>query len=298
MNLFKKYFTNSLSPTDLHNLRRQTDSMTDQQLETELHRLWLQSAPMPAAAPYRRRYIISAVAASAALVLCLVAGLLFFGKGDTSSGMLCVQTAANEMCTLSLPDGSRVVLNGNSTLSYSPDGFTSSSRALQLDGEAYFDVQTNPKAPFVITTPTVSVQVLGTAFNLCSRTNAASDMLFLERGKVSFRVSDTGADYIVTPKQKITHNRTTGEVSLRHSDMPDCAPWRKGLMAFDATPLRDVMAELADRYGVHISYTSISDEPFTGTLPANDINEARRILSLGYNIEITSTPDTLILSSK
>ena len=298
MNLFKKYFTNSLSPTDLHNLRRQTDSMTDQQLETELHRLWLQSAPMPETAPHRRRYIISAVAASAALVLCLVAGLLFFGKGDTSSGMLCVQTAANEMCTLSLPDGSRVVLNGNSTLSYSPDGFTSSSRALQLDGEAYFDVQTNPKVPFVISTPTVSVQVLGTAFNLCSRTNAASDMLFLERGKVSFRVSDTGADYIVTPKQKITHNRTTGEVSLRHSDMPDCAPWRKGLMAFDATPLRDVMAELADRYGVHISYTSISDEPFTGTLPANDINEALRILSLCYNIEITSTPDTLILSSK
>ena len=297
MNLFKKYFTNSLSPTDLHNLRRQTDSMTDQQLETELHRLWLQSAPMPETAPHRRRYIVSAVAASAAVVLCLAVGLLFFAKHN-AQGVLCVQTAADEMCTLSLPDGSRVVLNGNSTLSYSSNDFTSSSRALQLDGEAYFDVQTNPKVPFVISTPTVSVQVLGTAFNLCSRTNAASDMLFLERGKVSFRVSDTGADYIVTPKQKITHNRTTGEVSLRHSDMPDCAPWRKGLMAFDATSLRDVMAELADRYGVHISYTSISDEPFTGTLPANDIDEALRILSLCYDIKITSTPDTLILSSK
>ena len=297
MNLFKKYFTNSLSPTDLHNLRQQTDSLTDQQLETELHRLWLQSAPMPETAPHRRRYIVSAVAASAAVVLCLAVGLLFFAKHN-AQGVLCVQTAADEMCTLSLPDGSRVVLNGNSTLSYSSNDFTSSSRALQLDGEAYFDVQTNPKVPFVISTPTVSVQVLGTAFNLCSRTNAASDMLFLERGKVSFRVSDTGADYIVTPKQKITHNRTTGEVSLRHSDMPDCAPWRKGLMAFDATSLWDVMAELADRYGVHISYTSISDEPFTGTLPANDIDEALRILSLCYDIKITSTPDTLILSSK
>lgn len=297
MNLFKKYFTNRLTPADLSDLRREADAMTDDQLEDEMHRLWMQSAPVPVAAPHRRRYILSAVAASVAVVLCLAAGLLFFGKDDTS-GMLCVQTAADEMCTLSLPDGSRVVLNGNSTLSYSPDGFTASSRTLQLDGEAYFDVQTNPKAPFVITTPTVSVQVLGTAFNLCSRTDAASDMLFLERGKVSFRVSDTGADYIVTPKQKITHCRTTGEVSLRHSDMPDCAPWRKGLMAFDATPLRDVMAELADRYGVHISYTSISDEPFTGTLPANDIDEALRILTLCYDLHISSTSDTLILSSK
>lgn len=297
MNLFKKYFTNRLTSADLRDLRRKADAMTDDQLEEEMRRLWMQSAPVPIAAPRRRRYIISAVAASVAVVLCLAAGLFFFAKHDTQ-GMLCVQTAADEMCTLSLPDGSCVVLNGNSTLSYSPDDFTSSSRALQLDGEAYFDVQTNPKAPFVITTPSVSVQVLGTVFNLCSRTDAAADMLFLERGKVSFRVSDTGADYIVTPKQKIIHNRTTGEVSLRHSDMPDCAPWRKGLMAFDATPLRDVMAELADQYGVHISYTSISDEPFTGTLPANDINEALRILSLCYNIKITSTADTLILSSK
>ncbi len=297
MNLFKKYFTNRLTPANLQQLRRQTDSMTDSEIEDELHRLWLQSAPMPAAASPRRRYIFAGIAAAVACVL-VVGALFLFHTPHSEQGLLCVQTGADEMCTLSLPDGTRVVLNANSSLSYAADDFTSRSRALTLDGEAYFDVQTNPKAPFVITTPSIEVEVLGTAFNLCSRGDATSDMLFLERGKVSFRVSDTGADYIVSPQQKITHNRTTGEVSLRHSDMPDCAPWRKGLMAFDATPLRDVMAELADQYGVHISYTSISDEPFTGTLPANDINEALRILSLCYNIKITSTADTLILSSK
>ena len=100
MNLFKKYFTNRLTSADLRDLRRKADAMTDDQLEEEMRRLWMQSAPVPVAAPHRRRYIISAVAASVAVVLCLAAGLLFFGVtiATTSNSFSTATTGAARYC--------------------------------------------------------------------------------------------------------------------------------------------------------------------------------------------------------
>ena len=70
-----------------------------------------------------------------------------------------------ETRTVRLPDGSSVMLNHYSSLSY-PEKFQSDKREVELNGEAYFEVSKDPKHPFIVQTETIDVQVLGTHFNV------------------------------------------------------------------------------------------------------------------------------------
>lgn len=91
--------------------------------------------------------------------------VLYFTMGQSDS--LVLETVAyGDTKTILLPDGSTVDINAGSTLSYDAETY-SSSRAINLSGEAFFDVRKG--VPFVVTTDGGTVKVLGTSFNVFSR---------------------------------------------------------------------------------------------------------------------------------
>jgi transmembrane sensor len=71
-----------------------------------------------------------------------------------------------------LPDGSRAWLNAHSRLDYAARP-AAGPRMVRLTGEAYFEVQPNPARPFLVSSATARVRVVGTAFNV--RAYAAED---------------------------------------------------------------------------------------------------------------------------
>ena len=99
-------------------------------------------------------------------------------------------TAYGETKQLTLPDGTRVILNANSNLSYANDwasGEVSRTRSVRLAGEAFFKVtkrQTPTGSPvkFVVNSRDLQIAVLGTEFNVNQRGQAVSVML--NEGKV------------------------------------------------------------------------------------------------------------------
>lgn len=164
-----------------------------------------------------------------------------------------------------LPDGSEVTLNGNSTLSY-PRAFNwKPRREVNLDGEAYFKVKHLNLTPeqikrgelFVAVTDGVSVQVLGTEFNLKERRNQTN--VTLVKGKIQVQSKKTGKQYILSPGDLIDFNERGDEVKLKESVETQTA-WISGKLIVNQTKVIDILHEFEDLYG----YKVILDSPALG----------------------------------
>ena len=63
---------------------------------------------------------------------------------------------------VNLPDGSKVWLNAGSSLKY-PTQFNDKQRVVSMQGEAYFEVESDKKHPFIVKTKELTVEATGTA---------------------------------------------------------------------------------------------------------------------------------------
>jgi len=88
-----------------------------------------------------------------------------------------------------LPDGTKVWLNASSKISYSLD-FNVHERIILLEGEAYFDVTTNPFKPFVVKANNLDIKAFGTLFNVKAYPEENQVITTLVEGKVTIEGID------------------------------------------------------------------------------------------------------------
>ena len=74
-------------------------------------------------------------------------------------------SAGNEVRTDTMPDGSTITINKNSSISYT-SAFNTINREVQLSGESYFDIVPDNTKPFIITVDDLKIKVVGTSFNV------------------------------------------------------------------------------------------------------------------------------------
>ncbi|NLR65927.1 FecR family protein [Chitinophaga varians] len=151
----------------------------------------------------RRRW--RAIAVAAFLALLLGAATMTYLRTATSPAVVwsTVQTRPGSKTRITLPDGTLVMLNAGSTLSY-PSNFAKSGREVKLIGEGYFDVTKMASYPFVIHTNTVDIKVLGTTFNVRAYTDESHTETALISGAVEVTVKDAGKQHItLSPRQKL-----------------------------------------------------------------------------------------------
>src|SRR5690606_6796401 len=141
-----------------------------------------------------------------------------------------------------LPDGTKVWLNAESSLRY-PTLFSKTERRVELQGEGYFEVAKNEKAPFIVKTDEQFVKVLGTHFNINSyQKHRRTETTLLEgsvevsssagySGRTVSRILKPGEQAVVRPKRGI-------EVSAVQAT--NAIAWKKGLFYFDDTAIQDV----------------------------------------------------------
>ncbi|MBC9912368.1 FecR family protein [Chitinophaga varians] len=155
------------------------------------------STPAP-----RRRW--RAMAAAASLLLLLGAATMTYLRTTTATVVWStVQTRPGSKTRITLPDGTLVMLNAGSTLSY-PNNFAKSGRQVKLTGEGYFDVTKMANYPFVIHTNTVDIKVLGTTFNVRAYADEPHTETALISGAVEVTVKDAGKQHItLSPRQKL-----------------------------------------------------------------------------------------------
>lgn len=153
-----------------------------------------------------------------------------------------------------LPDGSTVLLNEGSELSYSAS-FGEQNREVILTGEGYFDVQHNTTKPFKVLTGKVTTTVLGTAFNVMAYPGQQEIKITVTRGKV--KVGDDKRTYgLITPDQQIAVNTVTYDFVQSNTKAETATAWKSKYMILDDVNMEVASAMIKEKYNVRIMFAN------------------------------------------
>ncbi|NIG56653.1 FecR family protein [Chitinophaga sp. Cy-1792] len=140
-----------------------------------------------------------------------------------------------------LPDGSSVQMNSGSEITLN-DNF-SKLRTVDYNGEGYFKIAKNDKAPFRVTTRNAEVQVLGTSFNV--NTYHANPVVSLITGAIKVQSSNE-AHTLQPGTQSVV--LADGTQQLQASDNEDVISWTNGIVKFQDAPLSDIIEQVTNWY--------------------------------------------------
>lgn len=229
-----------------------------------------------------------------AAVIILGIGIYFYTQHLVSRVPAQKTIASSGVKILTLPDGSKISLNDNATLTY-PKIFNQASRDVTLDGEAFFEITADMNKPFLIKTNKVITEVVGTSFNVNS--NSDSVVVTVVTGKVMLYRERNSAIALTVGEQGIYSDK--GLTKRMNSD-PNFLSWKTNILTFQNTPLAKVVDDLSRHYGQHIQITSKMLEgcTLTSTFQGQTLEEILQEMTLLFSIEVDRSGDTIMIRGK
>lgn len=194
-----------------------------------------------------------------------------------------------EQLSFNLPDGSEVILNSKSTISFNAYNWKN-NRTLDLDGEAFFDVETGNT--FTVTTNLGDVSVLGTEFNV----NATEGFFNVScyEGKVKVKDHNSGTSHVLTPTLGYQHIKNQQSLALNSKDAQPT--WLNKTSVFKSTPIKYVFNTIEKHYNIKFVYHNFDDTLlFTGTFPNNNQHIALETVLKSVNLKYTIQENRVIL---
>lgn len=167
-----------------------------------------------------------------------------------SNGYCVVSTPAATTTLVTLSDGTKVMLNANSTLEYPASFDDTEVREVRLKGEAHFEVTKNPHRPFVVKAGEMQTQVLGTVFDVKAYRKDAPKVTLME-GKV--KVSNADTEVEMRPGQTATLQADKIVVSKASSSASD---WLEGDFDMDQVTLAEAMSDIGAWYNKTVVFQS------------------------------------------
>ena len=167
-----------------------------------------------------------------------------------SNGCCVVSTPAATTTLVTLSDGTKVMLNANSTLEYPASFDDAEVREVRLKGEAHFEVTKNPHRPFVVKAGEMQTQVLGTIFDVKAYRKDASKVTLMQ-GKV--KVSNADTEVEMRPGQTATLQADKIVVSKAS---PSASDWLEGDFDMDQVTLAEAMSDIGAWYNKTVVFQS------------------------------------------
>lgn len=188
--------------------------------------------------------------AAVLLVISLIT-LYFYNIQDNKvSAFNLIEVPKGQHVSLTLSDGTKVILNADSKLTY-PSEFSGKERNVELHGEAFFEVAHNKRVPFIVKGSFLSVKVLGTKFNFRSYPNEKTEVT-LNEGKVEVESSDLKNRRILSPGQQILYSPKEGMRLIKKTDVSLVKSWTIGELSFQDKRLDEICTELERKFNVQI----------------------------------------------
>lgn len=187
-----------------------------------------------------------------------------------------------------LSDGTKVWLNAASSIRF-PVAFPKNERKVQVTGEAYFEVASNPNSPFFVETQGQTIQVLGTSFNVNAYDDEQSVRTTLLTGSVN--VTAQGISKRLQPGEQARYEN--GNLSIGVADVGNVIAWKNGYFSFKDDDMHSVMRQIARWYNIDVSYEGqIPDRNFSGEISRNvNLSQILEILTfkkIHYRISETT----------
>ena len=237
----------------------------------------------------------------AAILILFWGGTKLYETTSVKENVIAYQTLyvpAGQRAELILPDSTHVWLNARSKLVY-PISFGKDIRQVELNGEAYFDVIHNEKQPFVVKTPQMDIQVLGTEFNVTAYSSSSDFEVALLRGCIELSSPRLSSNYRMKEKEHI--RLQNHKLIFKDISDYDYFRWKEGLICFNNESVATIIEKLKLYYDIDIEVYNqkFINSRYTGKFRTKDgIEQVLRVLQIEHKFTYTKNNDLNLITIK
>lgn len=247
----------------------------------------------------RNRRSVALIAIAAVLAGFIAGGFavhLASSPAAVKTDPVVVATGPSETARVTLPDGTLVTVNNESTLTYNFES-DNGIRSAICDGEAFFEVAPNADHPFIVTNGDLSVKCLGTSFDMKAYRDEPLVTVALATGRICATAGESSVT--IDPNNIVEYSRKTGRVAARKITASDYTEWTDGYLRFNNEPLGSIARTLQRKYGVRIDIPeSVAGERISGNVGRCGVRDILKMLCLTSNLNYTEVNDSTFAVSR
>ena len=179
-------------------------------------------------------------------------------ESETTGGLTAVATKTKTVVVpkgkevnIVLPDGSKVWLGGNSTISF-PEKFSNELREVSFSGEAFFDVVKDEPIRFVVTSSNIKTIVYGTEFYVTSLVGMDYTAVSLLTGSVEVALQ-AGISTMLQPGEKAVNYNGEDDFERQTFNVEALRAVKEGMFIFWGDKIKDIIPVLNNWYDYTIS---------------------------------------------
>jgi len=233
-------------------------------------------------------------AAAASVFLVLGISIFLYLNSNSSSEWITVKTPYGEQQSITLPDQSEVILNGNSKLRYLANwAGPAVNREVWLEGEGFFSVAKQPiydnshtkkLTKFIVHASGLNVEVRGTQFNVQSRTEKTR--VVLSEGEVLVH-NEQQDSILLKPNELAESDANYGGIRKKTVDAQQFISWKDQMLIFSEEPVVNILNQLENTYGwqIDVQDSSWLQQRYTGSVPTDRIELLFEKFSLLYELD-------------
>ncbi|UXP31402.1 FecR domain-containing protein [Reichenbachiella agarivorans] len=228
---------------------------------------------------------------AAGLLILLVAGWYSYQYSNQPDEIILSAQGFNR--DIELADGTDIILKKESTISY-PEQFDPSERRVKLEGEAFFQVASNPAQPFVVELDKAVIQVIGTAFDVKTEENKIN--VHVEEGIVRFTSSQDQAT--LTQGESAALDLGTNRITKYTTTTDNYSFWRTKKLTFRNSKMADVVMTLEEAFDTEVvlDNPSLGDCNITVTFENEEIEHILQVIATTLEMTVHATNQTYTLS--
>ncbi len=197
-----------------------------------------------------------------------------------------ITTKPGSRTMIELPDGSRVWLNDETTLKY-PDHFEKGERRVSIDGEAYFEITTNEKQPFIVENPMLDVRVTGTKFNISAYCEDNYFEATLLEGKILAEKGSFKKE--IEPGYQLQVDQQKNKQNYGKVDPTISTAWIDGRLILQNEPLGIALRKLSRWYNIEfiIQSPELNDFFLTATIQDEKPEQTIKLIAFALPVRYT-----------
>ncbi|MBN1924434.1 MAG: FecR domain-containing protein, partial [Prolixibacteraceae bacterium] len=218
-------------------------------------------------------------AAAAAVAIIFIASWMIIHKVNRVE----ILVAQGNTHTVILPDESTVKLNAGTSISYRKWKFNE-NRKVSLQGEAFFEVK--PAGSFTVVSDSRTIEVLGTSFNVYSRSNSFRVQCL--SGKVKVVIKDANS-IVLSRGQAVKTKSGNSRPEVYTVDTLKATSWIRGEFWYDAEPLASVLEEIERQFNITIESPDNNERLYTGYFKNNDLKTALENVCVPMSLQFEIT---------
>lgn len=245
----------------------------------------------------KKRLYIRYLSAASVLLLFLVGLKTFNINPFHKVNWEMIATTNGMRDTVYLADGSRVILNGGSSLEI-PDNFGKKNREIRFCGEAYFEIAKNPEKPFIVHSEGMDVKVLGTTFNVKAYPTDSVFEAILAEGHIRLTNQRTDKEINMLPNDKVIFNKQDESFLKTQVNALNEIGWMEQRYQFEAESFFEISKILERGFGVTFIIENkdmLSKRISAEFKKGESLKDIMQILSLSSSFEYTINQKTIII---